>query len=148
MISGHFIDQGRIQDFQIEGAQKIMCTQRTSQARSAKFLTAGYRSRAHLAFAGHNLRRSELCDAGSNQPWRYRMQSSARCALQALSRMSDAAQPCIVVYMIVMHERIPSPGKVSDWLILQLRWTSRLGRLYYFAITVLDSKGIRMESSS
>ena len=25
----------------------------------------------------------------------------------------------------VMHERIPSPGKVSDWLILQLRRTSR-----------------------
>ena len=34
--------QGRIQDFQIEGAQKIMCTRRTaSRARDAKSLTAG-----------------------------------------------------------------------------------------------------------
>ena len=30
--------QGRIQDFQIEGAQKILCTQRTSQAQNAKSL--------------------------------------------------------------------------------------------------------------
>ena len=33
--------QGRIQDFQIEGAQKVMCTRRTSRARNAKSLTAG-----------------------------------------------------------------------------------------------------------
>ena len=45
----------------------------------------------------------------------------------------------------VMHERIPSPGKVSDWLILQLRRTSRTTLIS--AITVLDSRG-RMVSSS
>ena len=33
--------QGRVQDFQIEGAQEIMSTQRTSQARSVKSLSAG-----------------------------------------------------------------------------------------------------------
>ena len=78
-------------------------------------------------------------DAGSNQPWRYCMHSSGRCALQALLQMSDAAQPnfssCaydvtihtltktarVIVCVHVMHERIPSPRKVSDWLILQLR---------------------------
>ena len=38
-----------------------------------------------------------------------------------------------------MHVRIPSPGKVSDWLILQLRRTSRTTLIS--AITVLDSKG-------
>ena len=36
-------NQGRIQDFQIEGAQKIMCRQRTSQARSP--LRPGSRAR-------------------------------------------------------------------------------------------------------
>ena len=38
-----------------------------------------------------------------------------------------------------IHERIPSPGKVSDWLTLQLRRTSRTTLIS--AITVLDSKG-------
>ena len=36
VMAGHFLEkvtfQGRIQDFQIEGAQKIMCTHRTSRA--------------------------------------------------------------------------------------------------------------------
>ena len=45
----------------------------------------------------------------------------------------------------VMHERIPSPGKVSDWLILQLRRTARTTLIS--AITVLDSRG-RMVSSN
>ena len=45
------------------------------------------------------------------------------------SRMSDAAQPCIVC-VHVMHERIPSPEKVSDWLILQLRRTSRTNLIF------------------
>ena len=50
------------------------------------------------------------------------LHSSGRCALQALSRMSDAAQPKPHVWLFVyMHERIPSPRKVSDWLIPQLR---------------------------
>ena len=53
----------------------------------------------------------------------------------ANERRSSAVYWCVYV----MHERIPSPGKVSDWLILQLRWTSRTTLV--FAITVLDSKG-------
>ena len=73
------------------------------------------------------------------QPTLTVLHSSARCDLQALSQMSDAAQPCIVCVHVCMHERIPSPGNVSDWLILQLRRTSR--RTLISAITVLDSKG-------
>ena len=72
------------------------------------------------------------------------LHSSACCALQALSRMSDAAS-AVYCRIHVMHERIPSPGKVSDWLILQLRRTSRT--TFISAITVLDSMG-RMVSSS
>ena len=33
--------QGRIQDFQIEGAQDIMCTQGTFQGQSVKSLSTG-----------------------------------------------------------------------------------------------------------
>ena len=73
------------------------------------------------------------------QPTLTVLHSSGRCALHALSQMSDAAQPnfpscaydvihtltktarVIIVCVHVMHERIPSPRKASDWLILQLR---------------------------
>ena len=64
------------------------------------------------------------------QPTSTVLLSSGRCAIQALSRMSDAAQPCIVC-VHVTHERIPSPGKVSNWLILQLRRTSRTNLIFW-----------------
>ena len=72
------------------------------------------------------------------QPTLTVLHSSGRRALQALSQMNDAAQPKfpsyaydvtihtltktarVIVCVHVMHERIPSPRKVSDWLILQL----------------------------
>ena len=65
------------------------------------------------------------------QPTLTVLHSLGPCALQALSQMSDAAQPnfpscahdvtihtltktaCVIVCVHVMHERIPSPRKVS-----------------------------------
>ena len=44
-IESCYDSQGRVQDFQIEGAQKIMCTPCTSRARSMKSITAGVQAR-------------------------------------------------------------------------------------------------------
>ena len=40
----HHAMQGRIQDLPIEGAQKIICAQHTSQAQKAKSLMSGVQS--------------------------------------------------------------------------------------------------------
>ena len=73
-------------------------------------------------------RRSELCDAESNQPWRY-------CFLRAVVpykrfREGSTQLSRVLFVYIVMHERIPSPGKVSDWLILQMCRTSRTNLIF------------------
>ena len=94
---------------------------------------------ASIIPVSHHRRQVSQGDAAScaTQPTNL---SSGRCALQTLSPMSDAAQPkfpsCaygvtihtltktarVIVCVHVMHERIPLPRKVSDWLILHLIW--------------------------
>ena len=91
-----------------------------------------------ISLVGSFRRATQRAVRRRKQPTLTVLHSSARSDLQALSRTSDAAQPCIV-YCTYMHERIPSPGKVSDWLLLQQRRTSRTTLIS--AITVLDSQG-------
>ena len=91
------------------------------------------------------------------QPTLTVLHSSGRCVLQALSQMSDAAQPdfpsCaynvtihtltktahVIVCVHVMHERIPSPRKVSDWLILS--YVGASSTTLFLPTTVVDSRG-------
>ena len=72
------------------------------------------------------------------QPWRYCILRPVVTYKRLSTYMSGAAQPSMVC-VHAMHEWIPSPGKVSDWLIPQLRQTSRTTLIS--AITVLASKG-------
>ena len=63
----------------------------------------------------------------------------------ANERRSSAETARVIVCVHAMHERIPSPRKVSDWLILQLRRGFPVHRnnstTLFLASTVVDSRG-------
>ena len=79
-----------------------------------------------------------MCDAGSNQPWKYCILRPVLTYKRFREWATQLSRVLIVVYMHAWTDTLARECLWS-WLILQLRRTSRTTLIS--PITVLDSKG-------